>query len=94
MANQTQQSQVTLEVKLRKAGGARKARKQPMATFRGALGAGANAPRKDGLVSGQTELPWSGICTVREGGQAGHSLTAECRIPQASLDQRPAQRGF
>ena len=82
------------EVKLRKAGGARKVRKPPMATLKGALGAGANTPRKDGLVSVQTELPWSGIHTVRGGGQTGHSLTTECRMLQASLDQWPAQRGF
>ena len=56
-------------------------RKQPMATFRGAVGAGANTPRKDELVSGQTELPWSGIRTVREGGQAGHSLQNAACLP-------------
>lgn len=44
------------EAKLRKAGAARKERKRPMVTFRGALGAGAKPQRKDGIVTDQREL--------------------------------------
>lgn len=44
------------ETKFRKAGGARKERKGPTVTFRGALGARAKHQRKDGLVTDQEEL--------------------------------------
>lgn len=44
------------EAKFRKAGGARKERKGPTATFRGPLGAGAKPQRKDGLVTDQKAL--------------------------------------
>lgn len=44
------------EAKLRKAGGARKEWKGPMATFRGALGAEAKSQRKKGIVTDQREF--------------------------------------
>lgn len=61
------------EAKLRKAGGARKERKGPMVTFRGALGAGAKPQRKDAIVTDQRELLLTMDEQLRwkEGGKTG-----------------------
>lgn len=61
------------EAKLRKAGEARKERKGPMVTFRGALGAGAKSQKKDGIATDQREflLTMDEELRWKEGGKTG-----------------------
>lgn len=73
MANQTWRRMLRQarleEAKLRKAGGAGKERKGPMATFGGALGAGAKPQRRTGIVTDQREF----LLTVDEEDRDGKS---------------------